>query len=258
MDHYGWLNEDDVNPTFTGYAMWAMNPPYDHDFDAWQADVPPSRAPTEAEQRLMELGHDFFGLMKTARHFIGYRLLHQPAVEPLGLDPTDFDFSEFAALVALTASGDRLRDFVIVTTLGKKTDEMSQLQQAYGMLRGVGLGSQADALEKGFRTVRNAREARHTAAHGLATQPARVQRQLIVRDRSAFEEKRWRHPNSEQGSFENQIREAQRAETDELKEVQARARLLCENSSTSSGLEKSPFAPEYEWRHRNSRPARNP
>jgi hypothetical protein len=30
----------------------------------------------------MELGHDFFGLMKTARYFIGHALLHQPAVLP--------------------------------------------------------------------------------------------------------------------------------------------------------------------------------
>jgi hypothetical protein len=60
--HYRWLNEDDVDPEFAGYAMWVLTPPYDYDFGAWHEDVPPNRAPTAAEQRLMELGHDFFGL----------------------------------------------------------------------------------------------------------------------------------------------------------------------------------------------------
>ena len=117
VDAFGWLNENDVDPEFVGYAMWALSPPYDHHFINWEDDTLPSRAPTEAEQRLMELGHDFFGLMKTARHFIGYALLHQPAVRPLRVEPTEFDFNEFAALTALTAAADRLRDFIIVTAL---------------------------------------------------------------------------------------------------------------------------------------------
>src|SRR5713226_9400042 len=82
VDNFGWLNADDVDPEFVGYAMWALSPPYDHDFESWQNDNPPSRAPTETEQRQMELGHDFFGLMKTARYFIGHALLNQPLVKP--------------------------------------------------------------------------------------------------------------------------------------------------------------------------------
>jgi hypothetical protein len=122
IDAYGWMNEDDVDPDFVGYAMWTTSPPYDHDFEAWQNDTPPGRPPTAVEQRLMELGHDFFGLMKTARHFVGFALLVQAAVEHLRIEPTDFDFNEFGALVALTSASDRLRDFVIVAIHGKKTD----------------------------------------------------------------------------------------------------------------------------------------
>ena len=36
VDAYGWLNENDEDPEFIGYAMWAQSPPYDHDYDAWQ------------------------------------------------------------------------------------------------------------------------------------------------------------------------------------------------------------------------------
>lgn len=72
IDAYGWLNADDHDPDLVGYAMWTTSPPYDHDFDSWQRNARPNRAPTDVEQRLMELGHDFFGLMKTARHFVGF------------------------------------------------------------------------------------------------------------------------------------------------------------------------------------------
>ncbi len=70
----------------------------------------------------MELGHDFFGLMKTTRYFFGYALLHQPAVQPLRIHSTDFDFNEFAALIAMTAAADRLSDFIVMTAFGRKTD----------------------------------------------------------------------------------------------------------------------------------------
>jgi hypothetical protein len=52
----------------------------------------------------MELGHDFFGLMKTARHFIGFALLAQPSVDTFRAEPNDFDFNEFASLVSLTSA----------------------------------------------------------------------------------------------------------------------------------------------------------
>jgi hypothetical protein len=61
----------------------------------------------------MEHGSNFFGLMKTSRHFIGQALIYQPHVAWMKVEPTEFDFSEFAALVALTAAADRVSDFII-------------------------------------------------------------------------------------------------------------------------------------------------
>ena len=150
VDAFGWLNENDVDPEFVGYALWALYPPYEHDFNAFQNNAPPDRLPTKAEQQLMELGDDFFGLMKTSRHFIGHALLHQPVVKPLSIEPTDFDFNEFAALVALTAAADRLSDFIIVTALGRKTGEEGERNKAYDKLRVSALGTEADALQEGF------------------------------------------------------------------------------------------------------------
>lgn len=46
----------------------------------------------------MELGHDFFGLMKTARHLIRQALIYAPHAKPMEFEAGEFDFSESAAL----------------------------------------------------------------------------------------------------------------------------------------------------------------
>jgi hypothetical protein len=252
IDAYGWLNEDEVDPVFTGYAMWTTSPPYDHDFESWQRNTPPRRAPTAVEQRLMELGHDFFGLMKTARHFVGIAFLAQPAVEPLRLESTDFDFNEFAALVALTSAADRLRDYVIVAILAKKTNEEDQFKQAVVTLRASGLDDEADSLKTGSAAVRKAREARNTATHGLATEPARVQRRLIAMDRAAFLDQGW-HKSAESATYEDQIEAMRRADDDEKAEVDARVKLLCDCYRGLVKMGDACFRTEYAWRHRAKR-----
>ncbi len=250
VDAFGWLNENDVDPEFIGYVMWALSPPYDHDFDAWQNNTPPRRAPTKAEQQLMELGHDFFGLMKTARHFIGHALLHQPTVQPLRIEPTDFDFNEFAALVALTAAADRLSDFIIVRTLGRKSNEKGERNKACEKLRVSALGSEADALQEGFKAIGKAREARQKVVHGLATQPAHVQKHLITAEREAFEKRRWHTDGSRDAPYEDVIREQGHLDAKELAEVEARAKLLCDCYVKLVKMGELSFRTEHAWRQR--------
>jgi len=250
VDAFGWLYENDVDPEFVGYAMWALSPPYDHDFMAWQDQTPPARAPTKAEQQLMELGHDFFGLMKTARHFIGHALLHQPAVQPLRFEPTEFDFNEFAALVALTAAADRLSDFIIITTLGTKTNEERERNKACDKLRESGFGIQADALQGGFKAISEARDVRRQVVHGLASRPAHVQKHLITRDREAFETQRW--PGDREVQYENTIREQEQLDRKELAELEVRARLLCDCHVKLIKLGEISFRTEHDWRQRRA------
>jgi hypothetical protein len=248
VDALGWLNEDDVDPDFVGYAMWALSSPYEHDSEGWQDDTPPGRAPTKAEQHLMELGHDFFGLMKMARHFIGHALLHQPEVQPFRIEPTDFDFNEFAALVALTASSDRLSDFIIVATLGAKNNEEGERNKACDKLRGSGLGAEADALQEGFKAIGKARKERNEAAHGLATRPAHVQKHLISKVREAFEKQKWHAPLDRTVPYEEAIREQQRRDEKELAHVEARVKLLCECYQQLIKMGELSFRTEYRWR----------
>jgi hypothetical protein len=248
IDAYGWLNEDDVDPDFVGYAMWTTSPPYDHDFESWQRDVPPSRPPTVVQQRLMELGHDFFGLMKTARHFIGFALLAQPAVPPLRIEPTNFDFNEFAALLALTSASDRLRDFIIVVTQDKKSEDRDQLEKALTLLRAAGLNAEADRLTTEAIALRTVRDARNTAAHGLGTQPARVQRRLIEMDRKAFLNRTWH--KADEVTFEEMIAAGKKQDDEERAAVEARAQRLCECYKGLVKLGDACFRAEYAWRHR--------
>ncbi len=252
IDAFGWLNADDVDPEFVGYAMWTLSPPYDDTIWGWPDAAPPDRAPTTAEQQLMELGHDFFGLMKTARHFIGHALLHQPAVRPLRVEATEFDFNEFAALVALTAAADRLREFIIVTTLGKaeKYKKKEQLEEACDKLRVSTLRVEADALQEGFKGIGQARIARNDAVHGLATRPAHVEKHLISMNREAFEKQRWPAVSNREAPYEDFIREQAQLDAKELAEVEARAKLLCDCYVKLVKMGELSFRTELEWRQR--------
>ena len=248
IDAFGWLNEEEVDPEFVGYAMWAQSPPYAHDFDGWQNNTPPARAPTETEQQQMELGHDFFGLMKTARHFIGHALLHKPAVLPLDIEPSSFDFNAFAALVALTAATDRLSDFIIVTTLRRMPDRNAKKRErneAYGKLRASGLGVEADALQESFKAILKAREARNEVVHGLATPPAHAERFLIAAERKAFEEKRWHAADNRQAPSGDVIHK-----NEGLADVEARAKLLCDCYVKLVKMGDLTFRTEHDWRQR--------
>ena len=253
VDAFGWLNENDVDPEFVGYAMWALSPPYDHHLMR-SFDDPPSRAATEPQQRLMELGHDFFGLMKTARHFVGHALLHQPAVRPLRLHPTEFDFNEFAALTALTAAADRLRDFIIVTALEIKPETnkaWKQFKKACATLRASTFTAEAEDLQKRFEAIRDeVRDARNEAMHGLATQPARVERDLISRDREAFEKQEWHNAGDLGMPYEEMIRGFKEQDEKDLADVEARGKLLCDCHVELVRLGELCFRTELNWRQR--------
>lgn len=203
IDFYGWLSMDEMDLNLLGYVIWVQQPPYDHDVMNWQYNRPPRRAPTAQEQTLMELGHDFFGLMKTSRHCIGLALLYEPHAKPVEVESGEFDFSEFAALTALIAAADRLRDFVITALLGKKTDEDRQLEASYCALDAAGFGAIATDLRTGFQAAKAARKARNRVVHGLSTVPARVHREFIERDRKAYEAQSWGKPD--RASYAEQI-----------------------------------------------------
>ncbi len=261
INSYGWWNEDQVDQKFVGYAMWDLNPPYEQDFDSWEKNVPPLRAPTERDAALLELGSDFSGLMKTARHFIGQALVDQPEERPLRIEPSRFDYAEFAALAALVAAADRLRDLLIVNVLGTRkapsNDEVQaakerkqSLNSAYAALEKHGFGEEGGDLRKQAGLVSGAlRRARNEVIHGLATRPAQVQRRLLDMERQAFESGTWNRA-SEPVMFDEVDRHGRDSETEELSAIEQRVALLCEWYLALVDIGHRSFRLEYHYRNR--------
>jgi hypothetical protein len=250
IDRYGWLDMEDLDPDYLGYVMWVQVPPYDHDVMHWQHNIPPTVAPTAQEQALMEHGDDFFGFMKAARYLIGQTLLHQPGVRPFDIVSTEFDFNEFALLVAIIAASDRLRDFLITAVRGRKkrNKEKNQLEAAFVELEAAGFTTFVTKLRAGFVAADAARDARNEAVHGLATKPARVQRELISRDRDAYEAQSWGKP--ERGTYEERLAAHARREEEERVAIQARAQLLCATYIALIDLGDTSIRTEYFFRKR--------
>jgi hypothetical protein len=250
IDRYGWLDLEKMDPDYLGYVMWVQVPPYDHDVMNWQHNIPPRRAPTDQEQSLMERGHDFFGFMKTSRHFIGQVLIYEPHALPMEIESDEFDFSEFAALVALIAASDRLRDFLITAVLGQKNRDKpkDQLDTSLVQLEGAGFGALVAELRAGFAASESARAARNNAVHGLSTIPARVQSDILTRDRRAFEAQSWDRPESR--SYDEQ-KEAWGQRVAAVKAAMAaRAQLLCDTYLALIKVGEVSIRAEYNFRKR--------
>jgi len=197
----------------------------------------------------MELGHDFFGMMKAARHFVGRALIDQPAVTAVRVEPTPFDFSEFAALAALASAADRLRDFFVTAILGPKTDERDQLDKAYALLKTRNMGDQADTLRRSASAVLGSlRAARNTVVHGLSTQPARVQRQLMQMDKKVLETGSWNKAAVTAQEYEETVRQARASEATELAAVEQRTTLLCDCYRGLVKIGSQTFELEHDWR----------
>jgi hypothetical protein len=224
-ENYGWLNEDEVDPEHVGYAMWWQDPPYESDFEAWQNGTTPRREPSDREQRLMELGADFFGVMKVARHSLGLALLYQPRLSPQRVDVTPFDIHEFAALTGLRAAADRLRDFVITAVHGSKTDDRDQLNRVYEVLSARGFATGVTSLHRHLTAVKDLRHASNVALHNIATEPGQVQRRLIEADRSAYRNGAWPGRRT-YASYRHIIREAQAEDREAVAAVNKRVTLL--------------------------------
>jgi hypothetical protein len=171
-------------------------------------------------------------------------------VQPLRIEPTAFDFNEFAALVALTAAADRLSDFIIVTVLGVKTNEEGERNKACDKLRAVGFGIEAAALQEGFKAIRESRAARREVVHGLATRPAHVQKHLTAMEREAFDERQQTARTNREVPYEDMIREQEQFDAKDLADVEARAKLLCDSHVKLVKMGELSFRTEHDWRQR--------
>lgn len=183
IDWFGWLNQRDPDPEYVGYAMWTINPPWDL-MDRWNG--PP---PTDGQRRLTELGDELFGLMKTARFELGSALFHRVDVKPGRIDALPFDFHVLGALQAFSMATDRIRDLLIVAVgnVPRRNEEKKQFKAALARLTTAGFMRQVTELRAAMKPILAAKRLRNEAVHDLATQPGRVQREIMARDRSRSE-----------------------------------------------------------------------
>ncbi len=87
---------------------------------------------------------------------------------------------------------------------------------------------EADALQAAFKEIRDSRQARREAIHGVAIQSARVQKLLIGEEREAFEKQRWPFVRNRELPYEDFLREQELRDGKELADVEVRAKLLCD------------------------------
>ena len=127
FDSFGWLNENDADPEFSGHAMWQIDAPSDpylyYGVSRGRSDKAP---PDPAKWQILSAvsGADFCGLMEAARMTIGL-LLFQAALlrGNIFYDDSSFDLHRMNSVIILSTSSDRLRELFITTVFQKSTKQ---------------------------------------------------------------------------------------------------------------------------------------
>jgi hypothetical protein len=126
--------------------------------------------------------------MKAARYAIGSVLIHRDTLSPDDFQPSPFEFHEINALVTLSMASDRARDFVVLAVIDeppRANHELDQYRLALCTARNRGLAHDVAALEALTPDVRSLKDARNAAVHKVAMKSAKVQREILERDRRA-------------------------------------------------------------------------
>jgi hypothetical protein len=116
VSSYGWLGPDMSDPEYVGYAMWALSPPFEHDWEGLQPGGTVVYAPTERDEALLRNGEDFIGTMEFARRSLGVALCYATVAQPNSHISEHREFwHEYATTLQwLNIASDRLRDYFMV------------------------------------------------------------------------------------------------------------------------------------------------
>jgi hypothetical protein len=200
---YGWLNENDPDPNFIGYAMWAIDQP-SIDLDALFGEQAVGRRPSEIEKIILTTGQDFTGLMQASRLSIGLALLwHRQAThDPFGDSPF-YWLHHTDSFLKLAIASDRLRDLLVMACTGnscrfyKSQARRNRLfvtsfNEAKGLLAAHGLQDSrlADPVAslplfgaKIFEFINR----RNTIVHDVATRMAKLMQDTVSKLQERFD-----------------------------------------------------------------------
>ncbi len=125
---YGWSNEDTPNPEYVGHAMWQVNPPFEHDWEALQNDGTVTYAPTKRDEIFLLNGEDFVGTMLFARRSLGMALCYAAVAnsENLSFENLEFWHEYATTLQWLNIASDRLRNFFLMARFGQTEEEYKE------------------------------------------------------------------------------------------------------------------------------------
>lgn len=115
---YGWLNDEDPDPTLVGHAMWQLRE-RNLDAPALLGEAPLSRRPDELDKAIQVAGEDFCGLTLAARWSIGLALVWKTHGEDDPFNEQPFFWVHHTdAFLKLAIASQRIRDLLILACTG--------------------------------------------------------------------------------------------------------------------------------------------
>jgi hypothetical protein len=118
IEFCGWLNEDTVDPDYSGYAERILNPRIKHDILDVLNGQTPSRAINDSDIKIMVLGRDFIEAMKGAYLMLGQTLFFSKHEEE-DISTTYGSVSLNGAVYQLNIASDRIRDYYVHALTGR-------------------------------------------------------------------------------------------------------------------------------------------
>ena len=115
LNQYGWLTDDQPDPEYIGLAMWQIEPPpSDPTINPNPETAALPYLPPPSLTNIFRNGHEFEGLMKAARHSIGFTYLYHTPDDPCDEDLNPcFLYHYTDAVMKLNLATDRLRELFI-------------------------------------------------------------------------------------------------------------------------------------------------
>ncbi|KGK41397.1 hypothetical protein LH51_15080 [Nitrincola sp. A-D6] len=186
IEGYGWLNADDTDPDYDGYAKWHTEPRVEYDFDAFFNRKPFTVKPENIDIEMVSIGHDFMEVMKAAWLMLGQAIFFQEhSKEKVDLEFTYVSLNLISAIVQLNLASDRIRDlfFIAVTGKGPGRSDVNFSKIAKDASKKAGSDQDLAVLTQGIAELSERifpnRRLRNDLVHELASNNAIFQRQLL-------------------------------------------------------------------------------
>lgn len=187
IEFYGWLNEDTVDPDYSGYAEWILNPQIKFDIldIVFHGQTLPNTT-KDIDIEITALGFDFIEAMKGAYLMLGQSLFFSKHEEE-NVSTTYGSANLNGAIFQLNIAADRIRDYYVYALTGKSFETFARNDKGkkeYSRFfadalknnlseETLTLAKQAESLAI---DVQKCRKVRNQITHNLASQNAKLKK----------------------------------------------------------------------------------